>query len=273
MDRELTNAALYGESVFTSFRISRSGIFLWERHFERLLKGICYLFFQREVQSQDQELFQKKLHYFYQNIETLNRAENFYCRLTFYRPAYVFARPCESWEEIHCNLMFRVLPDNGRTELKTAFSEWLLPPRYWPADFKKDDYSLRQIERQKNNTVNDVLFLSDKKKLIEASTSNILLAQNGKFIIPESSLYSYQGLELEGVKEFLSSTGKSVKVQAVDTKFLKMCEAMWLINSVKLLQPVSQVLNHVDFSDQNSYLEWENQYKEYRDSKCQWPKQ
>ncbi len=227
---------LYGESVFTSFRVFNGKIPGFELHLQRLFEAV------QETYSLKHVSFNEFYRYFYTSEQILKQAKNnpnSYCRIT------VFSQVNTGLNQIRFGLSdlcmnFEISPI--KEEIKPVSLKSYLSPfskNYVP--IKSSSY-FQQLHFKKlalKLHYNDCLFIVDGN-ISEASTSNIVFYKSGEYFFPEGNFF-LQGITLEVFKKFCLNQSLSIKAKTISYKELSDYEGAFLLNSVKGLVPIYKI--------------------------------
>ncbi len=183
MNESVNRAFLYGESVFTTMRMIDGHACDWEMHFDRMKRGIDFLygpFIESESDNWVQMLKEKLENHW--KRESANKV----IRLTVYLEQ---ARGLKQSSHLSVNDL-RIFMDASPlnpTQLETKTISLrtcpaLLRPSWWPAYLKAGNY-LDTILAQKlylQEGDDDLLFLSQRDTVLESSVANIFIVRHDK---------------------------------------------------------------------------------------------
>ncbi len=180
----MNRAFMYGESVFTTMRMVDGVVQDWGYHFERLRKGVEFLYGPFTDGPDWVPLFKNRLETKFQN-ETGDKV----LRLTVYREQArgMLRSSLISFLDLKLHLASSVF-DNTRIESR-MFKLRTCPaptrPHWWPSYLKAGNYLETILCQKKYLTAedDDILFLSPSDTVLESSVANI-------FIVRHDTLYT-----------------------------------------------------------------------------------
>lgn len=181
MNENLNRAFLYGESVFTTTRFKDGRVLDWDHHFDRLKKGVEFVF----GPFTDDEHWETLLK---DRIEDRLRSENGdkILRLTLFREQEQRALRVGLMSIGDLKIQVHSTPfDLQRIEgkaicLRTCAA--VMRPHWWPGYLKVGSY-LDVILAQKKFLLpgdDDLLFLTPQNTLLESSVANIFIVRHKK---------------------------------------------------------------------------------------------
>lgn len=176
---------MYGESVFTTMRIINGALKDWNLHFDRMKKGIEFVY-GRFTDGEDWPLILKnKLENKFQDL-----VGDKVLRLTVYREQArgILKGGPISINDLSINLSFSPLDPNRYIEkrIKLRTCPVTERPNWWPSYLKAGNY-LDTILKQKiylRPEDDDVLFLSNRDTILESSVANIFVVRHDKLYTP-----------------------------------------------------------------------------------------
>lgn len=181
MVESLNRAFMYGESVFTTLRMVDGSLRDWESHFERLRRGVEFVY-GPFVEGKDWVSVLKD------RLETRARAEsgNKVVRLTVYREQ-ARGLVCSGLVSVsNLGIHLNAAPfDPEKTEgrpIKLRTCTATMRPHWWPSYLKAGSY-LEVILAQKNFLRpgdNDLLMLSPNDTVLASSVANVFVVRHDK---------------------------------------------------------------------------------------------
>lgn len=172
---------MYGESVFTTLRMINGSLVDWELHFDRLKKGVEFLYGPFTDADEWVPIFKNLLEAKCQG-ETGDKV----LRFTVYRDGVrgVMRSSLISITDLKIHLSSSPY-DRSRFEglmLKLRTCPSPVRPKWWPSYLKAGNY-LEVILSQKVHLKpgdDDLLFLSTQDEVLESSVANIFMVRHGK---------------------------------------------------------------------------------------------
>lgn len=214
MSESINRAFMYGESVFTTMRMREGEVQDWDLHFERLKKGVDFVFgpfTDHEGWALD---FKNRL-----EDRCLNETGDKILRLTAYLESSRGLKRSGfcSIGELRLDLSVSTLdllssqPKNPR--LRTCAAP--VKPLWWPSYLKTGNY-LETILAQKmflKVGEDDLLFLSPKDSVLESSVANIFVVEGRRLLTPPAGPQVLEGVMrkkvLESAKEFFDESAET----------------------------------------------------------------
>lgn len=180
MNESSNRAFMYGESVFTTMRMVEGTLADWDYHFERLRKGVEFLY--GPFSDKDWiPLLKNRLETRFQN-ESGDKV----LRLTIYRDQERGLRYTGLASIMDLKVHVSSTPyDHSRIDqraLKLRTCQALMRPHWWPSYLKAGNY-LETIILQKRTLKaedDDLLFLSKNDTVLESSVANIFVVRHNK---------------------------------------------------------------------------------------------
>ncbi|MCI4670576.1 MAG: aminotransferase class IV, partial [Bacteroidia bacterium] len=239
---ELLNRAVkYGDGLFETIRIYEGKILFWEKHMDRLRRGMEILKLQANV-----DLFALLL---LKNVQFLIKEKEINghgrARIQIYRKGKGAYSPIDR----EPGYLIEVYPFDGNTYQSLypvnlcTYDEFRLSPS--PLNGCKTSnalpYILASMYAQDEGFEDALLFTLDGY-VSEASSSNIFFIQNKKLYTPPLSTFCLDGVMRSNIIQLASE----LKISLYEKKFklneLKKAEAIFLTNTIRGIVPV----NHLD---------------------------
>ncbi len=227
-----TPAHLYGESIFTSTRSIDGKLVYREQHLERLFEHVKDYYFMGELK---QKSFFERFKIEDEIDELLKRYPNHYFRLSVFADERDTLLPATmKLEDLQLDILVKEIKLSQKAlKLQTKPS----PFTKFKSSLKAGSYFQNFYDKRKSITAgfDDCLYIREGV-VTEASTSNIIFGVGDLFFTPQKEEVFY-GI---GIRSF-SEIFKSVSFADIHMRDLSTYDSCYLINSVSLLTPVSQV--------------------------------
>lgn len=212
---------LFGESLFTTTRISQNKIFFLKDHLQRLKNGVLFLYGEEINLDFLQDFVTKAI------AEVIND-KSYYLRISYLRNL--------SGEGEFFLFLVPFVSDSRRLRACKAISRKgvSLVPEY----LKTGNYLETNIELQAaaKNNFDEVIFYNTNDILLEASTSNIFLIQANEILTPKIQSGILEGIARKYLIEFLESQNYVVVERSLTEDDLLASEEVWLSNSLRFLR-------------------------------------
>jgi branched-subunit amino acid aminotransferase/4-amino-4-deoxychorismate lyase len=177
----LNRAFMYGESVFTTMRLKNGVMQDWDLHFDRLRRGVEFVYGPFTEKDEWITLFKNRLENKFQDLEGEKVV-----RLTVYREGErgLIRAGMMSVNDLKIHLSLSAF-DKSRFEdksLKLRTCPVNKRPLWWPSYLKSGNY-LETILCQKLHMRpgdDDVLFLAQDDSVLESSIANIFVVRRNK---------------------------------------------------------------------------------------------
>ena len=234
-------AFLYGESLFSTIRISEHKPLFLQKHKDRLNESLQFMY-----QTQLPYNFDENI---YQLCKTYPDAK---LRVTLYRESNYegLIDPEGKIKNLfHLKSMNkRYLEDVSEVSLcyaKSKKAETLLP-----SFLKNGNYLLQTLEKQEavSRGFQDVLFLNQTNHLTEATTSNILFKKDEVYYTPKVSSMVLAGITRNLIVNSLRKQKVEVNENPISNEEIKNMQQCWLLSSVTGLQKVIKIEEHSFFN-------------------------
>lgn len=176
---------MYGESVFTTMRMVNGTICDWDHHFERLRRGVEYVYGPFTEGEDWLAIFKDRL-----ETRCQQESGDKILRLTVYRDGQrgAFRSAIFSITDLRIHLLATafdpLLTDQRTMSLRTCAAD--MKPLWWPSFLKAGNY-LNTILAQKNflgPDDDDLLFLAPDDSVLESSVANIFVVRHNKIYTP-----------------------------------------------------------------------------------------
>jgi 4-amino-4-deoxychorismate lyase len=240
-------AFLYGESLFTTIRISGSKPLFLEEHLSRLKRSVNFLYgeeIHENVQSHILKLSKKCL--------------QGKIRVTFYKES-----DYEGITDHHgvLKVIYYVKSLNDHfldniQEVSLSLSESKQIESILPSFLKNGNYLLQSLEKSKaiNKGFNDVLFHNIDGFITESSTSNILLRKGKDFFTPKTSSMVLDGITRNVIVDGLCKNKINIYQKNILVKEILEMDECWLLNSISGLQKIIKFEEH-NYVSSNEWTE------------------
>jgi 4-amino-4-deoxychorismate lyase len=145
-------------------------------------------------------------------------------------PAADFSRPRREGVRV-------VTLDRGYDSGVPARAPWLL------LGAKTLSYAVNMaaIREAKRHGADDAIFVSSDGVVLEAPTASVILRIDGRFVTPAPTGGILQGTTQVSVFAWLESEGGLTEYRDVPTDDLYRADAAWLVSSVRLAAPISEI--------------------------------
>ncbi len=185
MAESLNRAFLYGESVFTTIRMENGRLKFWDLHFDRLKKGVEFLFGPFQDQENWIPILKNRLESTIQHQDG-----DQVIRWTIYRHQARGLRKLNlisiSDLKIHVSIHAYEPERIGGQNIRLRTCPGFMKPHWWPEFLKAGSY-LETILAQRvylTDHDDDVLFLSPNDLILESSVANIFILKNNQLYTP-----------------------------------------------------------------------------------------
>ncbi len=262
MAESLNRAFLYGESVFTTVRMENGRLKFWDLHFDRLKKGVEFLFGPFNDQENWIPILKNRLESTIQHEDG-----DKVIRWTIYRHQTRGLRKLNlisiSDLKIHVSIHVfepeRTLGQNIRLRTCPAF----IKPHWWPEFLKAGSY-LETILAQKvylTDQDDDILFLSPNDLILESSVANIFILKNNQVYTPPAGPNVLDGIMRRKVLDIAQEYFDDVNEESISLEQAMRAEAVFGTNSIRGIfliksidgvdfQPSSEILRKIDLMRQ-----------------------
>lgn len=242
MIETMNRAFMYGESVFTTLRMVDGRLIDWNYHFERLRKGVEFVYGPFADGEDWIAHFQNRLESVCQQ-ETGNKV----IRLTVYREQArgILRSSLISSQDLKIHFSASVYDETRIIDkmLKLRTCPAPVRPHWWPSYLKAGNY-LETILTQKiylKEGDDDILYLSPSDTVLESSVANIFVVRRNKLYTAPTGPNVLEGVMRKKVLsvalEFFSDTEES---ETTMDQLLK-ADAVFGSNSVRGLFLVDQI--------------------------------
>lgn len=233
----LNRGLLFGESLFTTIKYDGQRLLYLEDHISRLKKGANYL---------------------YEIGEENTIWENIRAELKARKPSF------KGPEAVRITLFkestnFQLFDDDGKLEfvihnrslasqkikrpLKMRLSSHLRQETLRPSFIKSCAYldSLLELREAKKSGFEDILFLSSRGFITEASTSNIFSQKKGKIFTPKMSNFILDGITRKNLIKCIKENDLDFVEKDLSRNELLDMDEVWITNSTCGLRPVERL--------------------------------
>lgn len=255
MNESVNRAFMYGESVFTTMRMVKGSVRDWELHFERLKKGVEYVY----GPFTDGETWH---HFLRDRLETRLDTEEGekVIRLTLYR---------EQERGLHHHGLISVMDlrlhvdvsaydprkfENKNYHMRTVAAP--SRPAWWPSYLKSGNY-LETILIQKKFMCpddDDILFLSHDETILESSVANIFICHDGRLFTAPIGPLVLDGVVRKRVLQHAPRIFSTVAESEVLRSEIFKADGVFGTNSVRGLFLISRIDDH-EISTTPDFLE------------------
>ncbi len=255
MAESLNRAFLYGESVFTTIKMENGELKYWDLHFDRLKKGIEFLFGPFLDADGWIPVFKNRL-----ESTVQHEGGDKVIRWTIYRHQARGLRKLNLISTSDLKIHVAVHPfeperTSGRM-IRLKSCPGILRPHWWP-DFLKAGNYLETILAQKyylNEDFDDLLFLSPNDSVLESSVANIFFVKNNKLYTPETGPNVLDGIMRKKVIEAASDIFEDVYEESTTIEQAYKADAVFGTNSIRGIFTISSI-DGVEFKTKDEILE------------------
>ena len=237
-------AFMYGESVFTTTRIVNGRLMDWEHHFERLRKGVEFVYGPFTDGDEWVAIFKN----FLENKSHTDEGDKV-IRFTVYREQVrgLMRSSLISITDlkIHVSTSVYERPQQQKS-LKLRTCTVKERPDWWPSYLKAGSY-LETILAQKiclKDDDDDLLFLSKEGTVLESSVANIFVVRHNKLYTAPVGPNVLDGIMRKKVIEVARNYFDDVIISGTDVDQLYKADAIFGSNSVRGLFLVDRVDNY-----------------------------
>jgi len=225
---------MYGESVFTTMRMINGRLCDWDYHFERLKKGVEFVYGPFSDQEDWTQNLKRRLEEKY-STETGDKV----IRLAiFLEQERGLRRPnLISSNNLRISISSSVLEfsqsDEKMYNLRTSAAP--VRPIWWPSFLKAGSY-LEVILAQKmflTSDDDDLLFLSTEDTVLESSVANIFVVRHGKLFTPPLGPNVLDGVMRKKIIEVSASFFDSFEESASTFEQLLKADAVFGTSSLR----------------------------------------
>lgn len=236
---------MYGESVFTTMKMVDGILMDWELHFERLRKGVEFVYGPFTEGENWVSLLRDRI-----KNEASGLSGTSVVRLTFYldHTRGLFRKQETSISHLRVHLY--------QTPLDTIQSDFKFyklkscpgfgKPQWWPSFLKAGCY-LPAILAEKTHQAtgyDDVLFVSQDGRILETSVANVFVLKNNMLFTPPLGPDVLDGVMRRKVLKLASSHFSSIREGHFTMEELFHADAIFCSNSVRGLFLVDRIDDH-----------------------------
>lgn len=239
----LNSAALYGESIFTSFRSYDGHVPGLNKHLNRLYAGVNEYYFNNRLS------FSEFSSYFELPKLKESIVSDQYYRLSIFSSQSEITKPLNlSISDLICDFQIKALgPAVDAPSIKLVESPFSsFKSKIKAGSYFENLYSKRRAQRE---GFDDVLFFNENT-ITELSTSNIILKRGSDFFSPQDKSI-FQGITLELFDEFLKSQKRRIKYKQIKKSDLVEFSEVYSLNSVRGICAVERIDN-LEYSINNN---------------------
>lgn len=212
---------LFGESIFTTARVSQGKIFFLDDHVQRLKDSILFLYGNEidfdELKKNITEALSKEIN-----------NEDYYLRINYLRDLF------NNGEFFLFIVPF--LQDDRRLRATKAIS--VRGKSITPEFLKTGNYLETNIELQSaaKNNFDEVLFFNGNNQLLEASTSNVFLVKDGIIKTPLLQNGVLAGIARKHLIHFLNENDFTIEESLLCENDVLEAQEIWLTNSLRFMR-------------------------------------
>lgn len=236
---------MYGESVFTTMKMVDGILMDWELHFERLRKGVEFVYGPFTEDENWDSLLRDKI-----KRETTGLSGTSVVRLTFYldHSRGLFRKQVTSINDLKIHL-YQTPLDSIQSDFKfykLKSCPGFAKPQWWPS-FLKAGWYLPSILAEKTlqaTGYDDVLFVSGEGHVLETSIANVFVLKNNTLYTPSLGPDVLDGIMRRKVLKLASSHFRSIREGHCTMEELFHADAIFCSNSVRGLFLVDRIDDH-----------------------------
>jgi branched-subunit amino acid aminotransferase/4-amino-4-deoxychorismate lyase len=245
MSENRNRAFMYGESVFTTACMMGGAFRDWEYHFERLSRGVEYVYGPFTDGDNWLALLKNRL-----ESRWSQESGDKVLRITVYREQERGLRRLGLASVSDLKIHVSALPyDSHRTEgktLKLRTASAIPKPHWWPSYLKAGNY-LETILAQKvflQPEDDDLLFTSSSDTILSSSVANIFVVRHNKLYTPPVGPNVLEGIMRRKVLEMASDIFDEVLETETTLEQLYKADGVFGTNSVRGPFLVDRVDDH-----------------------------
>lgn len=245
MNESSSRAFMYGESVFTTMKMVAGKVHHWDEHFDRLRKGIEFLYGPFAEVENWQALLKGQLEARLQS-ETGDKV----LRLTVFQTQVrgLKQRGLNSVHELLVHLSATPLEhkNSERKAMRLRTCPAIIRPDWWPSFLKAGNY-LETIVCQRRflkPEEDDLIFLSPDNKVLESSVANIFILRHNILYTAPPGPNVLEGVMRRKVLEVSKDVfADSVEAETSLEQLLK-ADAIFGSNSIRGVFLIDQINEH-----------------------------
>lgn len=245
MTDNLNRAFMYGESVFTTTQLVNGTVRDWDLHFERLSKGVEFVYGPFIDESDWVEQLKNRLEGKFQDLQ-----DNKILRITVYREQQrgLLRNGFISVSDLKVHLHSTPLDPQRYEEkmIKLRTCPVLERPHWWPSFLKAGNY-FDTILRQKiylKSGDDDVLFLSSQDTVLESSVANIFTVRHNKLFTAPTGPNVLEGVMRKKVIDVAHDYFETFTESETTIEQLLKADAIFGANSVRGIFLVDRIDDH-----------------------------
>jgi branched-subunit amino acid aminotransferase/4-amino-4-deoxychorismate lyase len=234
---------MYGESVFTSMRMINGVVQDWDHHFERMRRGVEFVYGPFTDGDEWVPIFKNRLEARFQDLDG-DRV----IRLTVYREQsrglmrLGLISVTDLRSHVSCTVFDHKRVEDKMLRLRTCPA--IRKPSWWPSYLKAGNY-LETILGQKiylKPGDDDLLFLSADDTVLESSVANIFVVKNDKLYTAPTGPNVLEGIMRKKVLEVASAIFSEVLEEESTLEQVIKADAVFGSNSIRGLF----LVDHID---------------------------
>src|SRR3989338_2004552 len=223
----LTPGVLKAQGVFETMRAEEGGIFLWERHWERMARGLKVLHLGWPVSREK----------IYQNIRRVFRLNDFQdarVRLTVWRESGRLR------SSIVCQPLLGVLPQAYRRGFKAAISDVRHKKTAYSHIKSLDYHRLREAYLDaKSKGFDEAILLNSRGRVVEGSRTNVFFVKNRVLYTPPVRCGCLNGITRQTVIQDARRLGIPCLIQEAFVRDVLGADESFLTNSLIGVMPLA----------------------------------
>jgi branched-subunit amino acid aminotransferase/4-amino-4-deoxychorismate lyase len=232
MSENQNRAFMYGESVFTTLRVVNGNACDWEMHFDRLRRGVEFVFGPFNDGDQWSSLLKNRLELIFEQGD-----RDRLLRIAIYREASRGLKRGSmiSVMDLRLNAQSQLIEHSIGRLLTLRSAPAPVRPKWWPGYLKAGNY-LEVILAQKvylKPGDDDLLFVTADNLVCESSVANIFFVKGNKLLTPATGPMVLEGVMRKKVIDVANEFFDEVRVGELTLEQLKSADAVFGTNSVR----------------------------------------
>jgi len=236
----LERGFLYGDGVFETMRTCNYRIFMWDRHIERMKKGLALCNINMVANPE-------KLHSDIEQLLKEKHVKNAYVRLNVWRKETGSFDPKGERKSHTLAIIRKYLPCPGdfySKGISCCVSRKFLKNELSPVTYIKSFNYLENIlarEEAKNKGCSETILLNCRGELAESSVANLFFTKGKTVYTPSVECGILPGITRALVIEICKTNGLKVKEGRFKPVSLKGADEVFLTNTLMGLIPVRKI--------------------------------
>jgi 4-amino-4-deoxychorismate lyase len=234
-------AFLYGESLFSTIRISQHKALFLTKHRDRLNESLQFMYQDQLPDNFNENILQLCKYYPEAKIRATLYKESSYEGLLGKEKKVQILYYLKSIDQKFLNQI---------SEVSLCYGESKKAETLLPSFLKNGSYLLASLEKQNavKRGYHDVIFLNQTNHLTEATTSNILFKKDDRYYSPKPSSMVLGGITRSIIIDSLRSKNIEVCENPISIEEVIKMQQCWLLSSIIGLQKVIKLEESVFFN-------------------------